>query len=370
MEYLILIISISFTICFCDKQEKIDQRKEYEIEKSENAVQKKEVKDETQTKKEPKETIKKLNTNQIENKEPKETIKKTIINQTENKEPKEIIDKPNINQTENKESKETIKKPIINQTENKEPKETIKKPIINQKKKKFSFYLIRHAEAMHNYYEKERIILKRIFLRDPVLTNKGKKESSKAGKILYEKEKNIDLIISSPMCRSIESSILMFPEKEIYIMPYLKENSIFGRFSQENQIMDYKEDQITKIQNDLNLFKEELKLNYKYVEDNNYGQKTLFTKEAKDESNLEYFFSYLVRKIQDIIKDYSKKDEIKIAIIGHSKSFKNYFNSQDKLLNNGIIKLEFNLSNNNFMPITRKIEFFSTSEYLIFKGFK
>ncbi len=231
--------------------------------------------------------------------------------------------------------------------------------------KQYIFYIIRHGEALHNEIKYNGNFFaqrKRLFLNDPPLSEKGKYESIIAGKKLKQILEKIDLVITSSMSRAIETALLMFPkEKKIIPIIGLKENTIFGRFCQENQISKTIEKQLKKMK-----IKNNDRINYEYIKDKKTSNGTGFRKEAKRKSNMKSALAFIAKIHKKLIKNYKDKKTIKIAIIGHSRVFKKYFKTKDKLNNNGIVELKFYLKSNFYCK--SNLNYFKNCEQLIYKG--
>ena len=89
-------------------------------------------------------------------------------------------------------------------------------------------FLIRHGLSCCNILHHDQIkylAYANTFRQDPYLTEIGKKQSTRGSKYIENKLPPIDIVLSSPLIRAIETALYMFPENEIDVTPYICESN-------------------------------------------------------------------------------------------------------------------------------------------------
>lgn len=173
---------------------------------------------------------------------------------------------------------------------------------------------------------------------DPKLTEDGLKCSKKVGVEIQDitEIKEIDLVLCSSLKRAMETALAMFPGKEVYSVPYIKESGVGV------------DNTPSKLEHLKNYFKGRFNLILKYWTDNQPIR--------SDTTNIKLFFTEI---IPGLIKEHlsdKMKTGIKIAVVTHSNLMKEHgiYKSKggckytDKPNNNSVFKISYkypNLSN-------------------------
>jgi len=173
---------------------------------------------------------------------------------------------------------------------------------------KIDLILIRHQQSCNNkvaQLESRLSQWKRAFYPDPPITHYGMQQL-KAIQDRVDFENDVDLVLSSPMLRAIQTAVELFPKKQIWITPFTKENhsgvsnkpSTIGRQKTFFNKQDWN------------------RLHYDYV----CNERKEFSEDAF-ESNFNKFLKWLEKHLQELIKhshlDTSKR-KLTIALTGHS----------------------------------------------------
>tara|TARA_Y100000389_G_C17454188_1_gene516918 strand:- start:2372 stop:2950 length:579 start_codon:yes stop_codon:yes gene_type:complete len=162
-------------------------------------------------------------------------------------------------------------------------------------------YLIRHGEALHNVLFK--VVGNNAYtkFRDTELTIIGKMQAEALGKKWKEKQ-NIDLILVSPLTRTLETALRIFPnnKKSIIALDSLKE------YPQSIQICNQRKDldELIKTYN---------KVDFSNLNKNNYWNDYPLQQEIE--------VNKLKKRISVFKKFIKNRNEKNIAVIGHSSYF-------------------------------------------------
>jgi len=200
---------------------------------------------------------------------------------------------------------------------------------------------IRHGFSCANAIEKSGNILeqyKRLFYVDPPLTNYALNKISPMKK-KYNSVK-FDYILSSTMIRAEETALSLFPNKQILVVPYIKEIN----FGFDNVITDNPTEQLDKINKKLN--KENL----------NYYYSTTKNDEWLKTSHLSDYDKFKDIILTDIVRKTTfrnGKRTITIAVITHSNFMKDIFKTQNKPNNVGSGIKVYNYENNYITEINQ-----------------
>jgi broad specificity phosphatase PhoE len=90
-------------------------------------------------------------------------------------------------------------------------------PDVNTKET-YTVFLIRHGFAAHNAD-----VRNGWKIRDPELTQRGRKEATALAQNFAQKEEEVDFVISSPLIRTLQTAALAFPKQQIIAFPELQE---------------------------------------------------------------------------------------------------------------------------------------------------
>jgi len=178
---------------------------------------------------------------------------------------------------------------------------------------KLSFYLIRHGLSCGNiiYHPDINLVPLNSFFRDPYLTEKGVEQSNKCSVYVKNKLPQIDIVLSSPLIRAIETALCMFPDNIIEIAPYVCESVR----TLENIPHNYK--------NQNKRLQEKVK-NHERVKHCTHNK-------GLHESSLKNFIKHLQENYNVIDKE--------IAIVTHSNFMMNIIGVKEKMRNNSIFKI-------------------------------
>ena len=91
---------------------------------------------------------------------------------------------------------------------------------------KLTLYMTRHGLSCSNILHHKDLRLNPLngLYKDPFLSKKGVEQSTRSSSYLSEKIGKVDLVLCSPLVRAIETSVLMFPNQDVYVCPYICEN--------------------------------------------------------------------------------------------------------------------------------------------------
>ena len=188
---------------------------------------------------------------------------------------------------------------------------------------------------------------------DPILSFKGYKQSLLMRDELYKVIKNYNdenvILISSSLLRAIETALLMFPKKKIYILDYLKEEiKIMGKNISIKESTSLPRDLQIKI---LEKFHgdEVKRLDYTYLPRNVHS------------GDLKEFEKHILDLLHKMNLD--KFKTINLIVVTHSLLLKERFKIDKKPLNNSIIKAKYTINGN-------KIELIDTKTKKIYQGYK
>lgn len=177
---------------------------------------------------------------------------------------------------------------------------------------------IRHGFSCANTIEKFGSIsdqYKRLLYLDPPLTNYAI-NNMRSMKKKYNKVK-FDYILSSTMVRAEETALSLFPDREILVVPFVKEESL----GLDNTIIDSPMEQLQFINKKL----KSKKLNYYY----SVGENDTWTDDAH-ESDYEKFKNIILVDIVKNTKFKRRERPIVIALVTHSIFMQKIFNTKNK----------------------------------------
>ena len=178
-----------------------------------------------------------------------------------------------------------------------------------------NLYLIRHGHSLHNeLYHKIGVEAFRIPLTiDSPLTNEGHIQSIELGHS-WQKKYEIELILVSPLTRTLETCMNIFGDTDIPIMSH--------EFLREYPIG---EDTCNKRSSLIHLKNKFPKIEFHLESD----QDTLWTPDSRETVD------ELEQRLDEMIKFLQKRKEKNIAIVGHSSYFGQFKDNHIGYMENG-----------------------------------
>jgi len=156
--------------------------------------------------------------------------------------------------------------------------------------------------------------------QDPFLTHIGIKQCDRASLYIEKILPSIDIVLTSPLIRAIQTGLHMFPDHDINICPYICESNK----SLENKpySVNYQRKRLRNIN----------KYEKVYYPDKNDGL---------NETDLTTFICYLCKHYSNAINDSSKN----IAIVTHSNFLMDILKIKTRMNNNAIyeVKIDTNI---------------------------
>ena len=216
-----------------------------------------------------------------------------------------------------------------------------------------NFYFIRHGQSEHNVRNSMTTYMSE---KDPLLSELGILTGLKKGKeAKHDKKINPDLILSSPLLRSIQTAYYMFiydnidiENKKIHIVPYVCEidptlpNKIMETnhpeaIEQQDIILEnhFEKKRITKDK------RPEIIRDTKAYTPQNYNKKNSFSK----------FINWFFNESNFRMNIYNG---LNVVVVTHSNLMKREFGLQEKPKNNAIIHIPISYENGKVMEITQK----------------
>ena len=178
-----------------------------------------------------------------------------------------------------------------------------------------NLYLIRHGHSLHNeLFHKIGVKAFRIPQTiDSPLTNEGQLQSIELGQS-WQKKREIDLVLVSPLTRTLETAMNIFGDTDI---PMVSEE-----FLREYPIG---EDTCNK-RSSLTLLKNKYpRIDFNLISD----QDTLWTSEYRET------IDELEQRLDKMVKYLQNRKEINIAIVGHSSYFGQFKDNHIGYIENG-----------------------------------